>query len=231
MSRPSMRIVPASVDRIPASASASSRCPLPDTPARPTISPRLIVRSTPHTSSAPRSPRTRSPSIASPPGLFAAGTRSRVDNSRPTISRTSSARFTSEVRRVPIVTPSRNTVTRSLISNTSCSLWEMKRRECPSAVIRLSVRKRSRTSRGVNTAVGSSRMIRLAPRSRTLSISTRCCSPTESCQTDASGFTARPYASERVRIRSPPDQDRGEFSERRGARGRYSERRSWSGPA
>ena len=50
------RIEPRSGGRRPAIASASSRCPLPDTPAMPTISPARTSSDSPRTASVPRSP-------------------------------------------------------------------------------------------------------------------------------------------------------------------------------
>ena len=56
MSCSSMMIVPAVALRSPARHCASSRCPLPETPAMPTISPPWTSRSTPRSTSVPRSP-------------------------------------------------------------------------------------------------------------------------------------------------------------------------------
>ena len=61
--------------------------------------------------------------------------------------------------------------------------------EWPSAAITRSVRKSSCASCGVNTAVGSSRISTREPLLTALMISTRCCSPTESCQIFAPGST------------------------------------------
>ncbi len=104
------------------------------------------------------------------------------------------------------------TVTRSAISITSMSLWVMKTMAFPSSAMRRMTPKRSRTSRGVRTAVGSSMMRISAPRQRALTISTRCCSPTESCQTRASGWTGRP----RSRAKAPMDSssERGRITKR-----------------
>ena len=88
--------------------------------------------------------------------------------------------------------PPRSTVMRSETSSTSCSLCEMKTIALPSFAITRRVAKSSRASCGVSTAVGSSRIRTRASRCRALRISTRCCSPTESCQILARGSTASP---------------------------------------
>ena len=61
--------------------------------------------------------------------------------------------------------------------------------EWPSAAITRSVRKSACASCGVNTAVGSSRISTREPLLTAFMISTRCCSPTESCQIFAPGST------------------------------------------
>src|SRR6266511_2703019 len=61
------RIVPSVARRIPAITSASSRCPLPATPATPTISPARTVRETFFTAGAPRSPSAQTPASSRTP--------------------------------------------------------------------------------------------------------------------------------------------------------------------
>ncbi|OPZ32122.1 MAG: hypothetical protein BWY99_02844 [Synergistetes bacterium ADurb.BinA166] len=61
---PKRRISPPSTFRRPLIASASSRCPLPETPASPTISPAQTERSSPSTARKPRSLLTLSPRIS-----------------------------------------------------------------------------------------------------------------------------------------------------------------------
>ena len=75
---------------------------------------------------------------------------------------------------------------------TSCSLWLMKMIDLPWATMERMVSMRSTISCGASTAVGSSIIKMLAPRYSVFKISTRCCSPTESCQIFALGSTRRP---------------------------------------
>src|SRR6516165_3435284 len=107
--------------------------------------------------------------------------------SRPTISRASDLASVSAVRTVPTAVPARSTVTRSEMASTSGSLCEMKITLVPLAAISRTVATNCRTSCGVSTVVGSSRMRIRAPRYSAFRISTRCCSPTESCQIFAWG--------------------------------------------
>ncbi|HOK18638.1 MAG TPA: hypothetical protein PLW79_05115 [Caldisericia bacterium] len=67
-----------------------------------------------------------------------------------------------------------------LISKTSLSLCVIKITDFPSLTRFLNRLKRSSTSFGVNTDVGSSRIIKDAPPKSILIISTLCCSPRES---------------------------------------------------
>ena len=63
-----------------------------------------------------------------------------------------------------IILPWRSTDTRSAISMVSLSLWVMIMMLLPAALSCRMTRKRSSTSWGVSTAVGSSRIRRSAPR-------------------------------------------------------------------
>ena len=116
--------------RMPVTASASSRWPLPATPATPTISPARTASETPRSASPPRSPRAQSPSSLER-SRRRARARARagapISTSRPTISAASDARR--RARRPAPSRPScppRSTVTRSETAITSCSLCEMK---------------------------------------------------------------------------------------------------------
>ena len=125
--RPSTSTVPAVWRRRPVSTSASSRWPLPATPAMPTTSPARTVSETSRSASTPRSPRAVSPRASSTTSPISAGSRRRPSStSRPTISAASSRRVTSAVRTVATERPPRRTVTRSATAVTSWSLWEMK---------------------------------------------------------------------------------------------------------
>ncbi len=176
----------------PVSTSTSSRWPLPATPAIPRISPRHTWKDTPRRAGSPRSEEAwRSSTIrASSPGWHTP-LDSRNTTSRPTIIRARVGLSTSEMALVPTTFPRRITVTRSATSITSSSLWEMKMTACPSSFIRSSTLNSSWVSWGVSTLVGSSRIRMSAPRYRAFRISTRCCSPAESCHTLALGSTGR----------------------------------------
>ena len=104
MSRPSNLTSPESLgDSIsPESASINSVCPLPSTPAMPTISPARTSNETPSTRAAPAFDRTDRPRTLSfvSPG-FARGISTRSNTSRPTINRASCAALVSRVCRRP----------------------------------------------------------------------------------------------------------------------------------
>ena len=88
-SLPATVIVPPEGLRSPVSASISSLCPFPSTPAMPTISPARTSKETPRTASRPRSSthvRGPRPGAAVSPG-WAGGFSTRSTTSRPTISR------------------------------------------------------------------------------------------------------------------------------------------------
>ena len=163
--RPSTRTAAGRRGRIPAIVSASSRWPLPATPATPTISPRAHrERHAVHRRHAAvavgaqsRRPRAR----RSPSGAAALDRRvpSRP-RARPS-ARPARAASRRPPRRSRPTCPPRSTVTRSATAFTSCSLCEMKITVRPSAAIVRSVSKSASASCGVSTAVGSSR-IRIA---------------------------------------------------------------------
>ena len=181
--------------------SASSVWPLPDTPAIPMISPARTVRSTWCRAPIPRSLRADTPrsSRAAPPVTVRCSTSS--SRSSPVISRASSWAVAPAVGRVISLTPLRSTVRRSDTSSTSLSLWLMKMTVSPVAARLRITLNRSSASGAVSTAVGSSRISTRAPRASTRRISTRCCSPTESCQILAVGSTWRPISSMNRRVR------------------------------
>ena len=179
---PSIDTLPAAIGRRPAIASASSRWPLPETPAMPRMRPPRTSRSRSFTASVPLSPTTVSPEMLSRTPRSSVSAMSGASlTGRPTIMWARPSRSVSAGTVVPTTQPSRSTVIRSARASTSCSLWEMKISPCPSLAIRRSVMNRSSTSPGVSTAVGSSSTSRRASRSRALMISTRWRSPTASC--------------------------------------------------
>ena len=75
----------------------------------------------------------------------------------------SSCSLVEAVSTVPIYSPLRRMATRSLTSSTSLSLWVMMMMEWPSSFIRFSTPKSFSISWTVSTAVGSSKMMTLAP--------------------------------------------------------------------
>src|SRR5213593_2493894 len=143
--------------RRPMSDSTISSCPLPATPAIPTISPARTTRSRPRSASCPRSSFARRPatSRAISPGCDRPRSTRRF-TARPTMSSASSFSFVSLGLRLPTTLPRRITVIRSAISSTSSSLWLMKITLAPSDRSRRKTSKISRVSCGVSTAVGSS---------------------------------------------------------------------------
>ena len=90
------------------------------------------------------------------------------------------------------VVPRRITVISSATDRTSSSLWEMKMTVRPSDFSSRRLSKSSLTSCGTRTAVGSSRMRILAPRKRTLRISTRCRLPDAEVGDEGVGVDAQP---------------------------------------
>ncbi len=193
MSDPSIVIRPVQL-RSPVIASASSACPLPATAAIPTISPAWTSSDTSRRAGRPRSLSAETPLTDRTTRPRSTGARSSTSRTgRPTMSPARSARVVPSGSTSDAVTrPARMTVIRSAMARTSPSLWLMKTTLLPAAVIARSVTNSSSASWGARTAVGSS-MIRIrAPRWSILRISTRCCSPTESCQTWARGSTCSP---------------------------------------
>ena len=121
--------------------------------------------------------------------------------------------MTSAGSTVPTSRPSRSTVIRSDSASTSRILWEMNTSPRPSSTICRRITKKSSTSFGVSTAVGSSRTSSEALRYSAFMISTRCRSPTESCQMYAGGSTRSPYVADSSSIR--PDTGSRSVSGRR----------------
>ena len=180
---PSIDTLPAVTGRRPAIASASSRWPLPETPAMPRMRPPRTSTSRSLTAAVPLSPSTVRPRMLSRTPRSGVSAMSGASfTGRPTIMWASPSRSVSAGTVVPTTQPSRSTVIRSARASTSWSLCEMNTRPRPSLAIRRRVMNRSSTSPGVSTAVGSSSTSSRASRSRALMISTRWRSPTASCQ-------------------------------------------------
>ena len=113
---------------------------------------------------------------------------------RPTIASASSGGEVCAVSNVATISPRRITETRSVRLMISRSLWVMKRIVLFWLFSTLSISNSWSASAGVSTAVGSSSTRISAPRTSALRISTRCCRPTESSPTIASGSTSSPYS-------------------------------------
>ena len=192
-SRPPSVRRPRSTGRSPVSASTSSRCPLPATPAMPKISCRCTTTEIPRTAGSPRSLWTHRSSAmragAPVPGRRAG---SRKSTSCPTIIRANWLLLVMATGTVSTTRPLRITVTRSATAMTSSSLCVIKMTDLPSSFIRRRTANSCVASCGVKTLVGSSRIRMPAPRSSAFRISTRCCSLTDSCQIAARGSTRRP---------------------------------------
>ena len=101
----------------------------------------------------------------------------------------------SAVGTVPALRPPRSTVTRSVWPRISSILCETSTTEWSWSAIWRTTSNSFSHSWGASTAVGSSSIRIRAPRYSCLRISTRCCSPTDSCQMYALGWTLSPYSS------------------------------------
>ena len=167
-------IVPAVGARRPTSASASSVCPLPWTPAIAKTSPARTSKDTSSTTLLFRSPTTVRPETESPASPPVEGF---------LVTERSTARPTINVARVdaesvgfasPTTAPKRMTVMRSATAWTSRNLWVMNTMDVPAFARPFIIAINSSVSWGVRTAVGSSRTRTLASRASALIISTRC---------------------------------------------------------
>ena len=178
---------------MPDSRSRSSDCPFPVTPATPRISPARSSRLTRSRRSTPAASRQDNPSAASAtgPGSAATGAASSW-TLRPTISSASSSRVVVAGARCPTISPRRITETASVTSMISRSLWVISRIVTPSRFSALRMSNSRPVSSGVSTPVGSSRIRIRAPRLSAFRISTRCCNPTGSSPTTASGSISSP---------------------------------------
>ena len=183
---------PDAIGRSPSSASHSSVCPLPCTPARPRISPARTWNDISFTQTRPVSSATvrSSTSSTTSPGL-AASLLTTSCTFRPTIIAASSSSV-ADGGFSPTTAPRRSTVIVSAMAWTSLSLCEMKTMDVPPSLSCLMMRNRSSVSAGVSTAVGSSRISTEASLTSALMISTRCWMPTGRSSTSASGSTSSP---------------------------------------
>ncbi len=154
---PFILIAPPIVSRMPKSASESSFWPFPEIPAIPNISFFLTTRLRPFNARSFLSFRALRFSISRtgfPGRTFFFSSLSR--RSLPTIRFASSLMFVSDVFLPATTRPPLRTTTRSAISITSFSLWDIKTTDRPSFTIDFNVLKSSTVSAGASTAVGSS---------------------------------------------------------------------------
>ena len=199
-SSPSRRRVPVE-ERSPESASTSSACPFPSTPATPRISPRATVKV------APRRPPPRCPrhcrsmhSRRGGPGEGSRAGAAGIAAEPPITAAANSTALTLETPLSSTMRPRRRTVTRSATARTSPSLCEMKRTPRPDRASSRIVRSSSAISAGARSEVGSSRMSTRAPRQSCFTISTRCCAAAPSVSTGASTSSGSPARSAAARI-------------------------------
>ena len=181
----------------PDNTSSNSLCPLPDTPATPTISPARSCRSTPLRRGTPQASVRCRPCAASrtSPGWCTGATSGAIRwTARPTMAWASASTWVSATGVSCTTVPARITVTWSHRAITSFSLWVMRMTVLPCARKRRNTSNSWAISWGVSTAVGSSRMRVLAPRNRAFKISTRWRSPTGRSPTGVSSATCRPVA-------------------------------------
>ena len=196
---PSVR-TPACGAARPASTSSSSLCPLPETPATPTISPAFSVRETSCRRGTPCASLRQMPCACSShapvcPGATAAAADSRPRfTCLPTMACASTSSVTSPISRSSTTCPARITVTASHSASTSLSLCVISRTVVPCARNCLKVPNRACVSCGVSTAVGSSRIRMRAPRYSVFRISRRWRSPTGRRDTGASSCTCSPVS-------------------------------------
>ena len=204
-SSPSNRTSPRTVGVMPRSASASSVCPLPWTPAIQTISPPATSRSRSSTTSVPLGAATEtfsSTSRGAAPVDWAGALSTRRLTARPTISSASCA-SESVGRAWPTTLPRRITVILSAIARTSRSLWVMKTIARPSSRSERITSISSSISCGVSTAVGSSKIRYFASLARAFKISTRCCTPTGQLLDQRVRVDLQPIALRQLTDRTP----------------------------
>ena len=113
---------------------------------------------------------------------------------RPTISSASCSGLVWAVLTDATISPRRITLTLSVISMISRSLWVIRMIVLPSSRSPLRMRNRWSASAGVSTPVGSSRIRMSAWRYSALRISTRCWWPTDRFSTTSSGSTFSWYS-------------------------------------
>ncbi len=154
-----IRMRPPSRRRSPTRASTSSFCPLPSTPARPSISPRLTLNETFLTRATPPRPRTCTPSNSSTVSASLVGPfLTPKETARPTIIAASVSSEASATSKVPTNWPRLITVQRCAMALISRNLCVIRKIDLPSAARLDMILVSSCTSCGVSTAVGSSKI-------------------------------------------------------------------------
>ena len=200
---PTVIVPPSGLPR-PDSTSSTSLCPLPDTPATPTISPACRSSENSRSRTTPSLSRKPSPRActSTAPRCTAVSACRPIATLRPTIASASDSTLASAISQSCTTCPARITVTRSHSRITSLSLCVIRMIVVPAARSRPSTSNSCSVSCGVSTAVGSSRISTRAPRYSAFRISSRCWSPTGRSPTRASRFTFSPVLCISVRSRS-----------------------------
>ena len=194
--RPNTSMLPPSGAARPDKISSSSVCPLPETPAIPTISPARNCSATSVSRCTPLGSRKCKPwaskaGVASRCASAVVGGLSKC-TLRPTIACASASKLARAIGISSTTRPARITVTWSQRANTSLSLWVIKITVFPCARNWRNTANNCWVSCGVNTAVGSSKIRMRAPRYRAFKISKRWRSPTAKSATVASSATRSP---------------------------------------
>ena len=174
---------PASRRRWPVSDCISSRWPLPETPATPTISPARTSRLKSCTAASPRSPITCRPLMAKCTGPLSRRSRVSVTTTAlpsPTIACARRCGVVAATAVLSTSAPRRSTLTSSACAVTSRNLWVIRITEQSPAWARSrSAPSTSSASCGVSTEVGSSRISSRGLRNSCLRISSFCFSPAD----------------------------------------------------
>ena len=177
----------------PLKAYSSSRCPLPDTPAMPTISPWRTSKSM-GCKFMPKGSRRGKLSCltakTTSPGWLLWCTK--AEGSLPIIIWLSEALVSCAGMHSPLTRPLRKTVQWVHKARISCSLWLMYKILQPSTTNWRSTTNSLSTAWGVSTEVGSSNISNRGSDNKARMISTRCISPTLKVCTGRSGSTSRP---------------------------------------
>ena len=184
--RPSTTIVPLSAGAIPKRARPTSVRPAPTRPAKPTTSPACTSKFTSSNVPARPEPLDAQDGLA---GLVP-GAHEEVAEVTPDHLADEPIREVSAAGRVEMCRPSRNTVMRSAMRNTSSSRWLMNSTATPRRRSSPTWSNSRSTSCADSDAVGSSMISTRASSEIALAISTACCAATASVLAGARGSTS-----------------------------------------